>query len=303
MIPISAGSVATFKVTTADNTDAGSDPQVAFIYIMPNGDEFLINDQNAFNAMSQGQSLAFNFVYHNSDGSLLSNQATETVTITGVNDAPTAVNDSFSTNEDTASTAANPFLLGNKITGGTDFDPEHDALTIHDVSLAATPITLTGSGGLALGDVAITSLLSNNSHYVAGSVATFQVTTADNTDAGNDPQIAYIYIMPNGNEYLINDQNAFNAMSQGQSLAFNFVYHNSDGSLLSNQATETVTITGVNDAPTAVDDSFSTTRIQLQRPLTHSSLATRSPVLEPTSIQNMMPSPYTMYPWLLHPLP
>src|SRR5207244_6774953 len=47
------------------------------------------------------------------DGSLDSNVVTVSLTVTAVNDAPVAVADSYSTNEDTALTVAAPRVLGN----------------------------------------------------------------------------------------------------------------------------------------------------------------------------------------------
>src|SRR5262249_49016770 len=56
---------------------------------------------------------ADSFTYKVNDGSLDSNIATVSITITPVNDAPVAVNDAYSTNEDTPLTVAAPGVLGN----------------------------------------------------------------------------------------------------------------------------------------------------------------------------------------------
>jgi VCBS repeat-containing protein len=63
------------------------------------------------------------FTYRASDGTLESNQATVTITITATNDRPTAADDAYSTAEDTALTVATPGVLDN------DSDPDHDPLT------------------------------------------------------------------------------------------------------------------------------------------------------------------------------
>src|SRR5204863_126582 len=63
------------------------------------------------------------FTYKANDGSLDSNTATVTITINPVNDAPVAVNNSYSTNEDTALNVAVPGVLGN------DTDADGNPLT------------------------------------------------------------------------------------------------------------------------------------------------------------------------------
>src|SRR5439155_1612203 len=58
------------------------------------------------------------FSYKASDGVAQSNVATVTLTITAVNDAPVAVNDTYTTNEDTPLTVVAPGVLSN----GSDED-------------------------------------------------------------------------------------------------------------------------------------------------------------------------------------
>jgi VCBS repeat-containing protein len=63
------------------------------------------------------------FTYRAGDGTLDSNLATVTITVTAANDAPTAAADAYGTSEDTALTVAAPGVLGN------DSDPDGDALS------------------------------------------------------------------------------------------------------------------------------------------------------------------------------
>src|SRR5207253_454100 len=56
---------------------------------------------------------ADSFTYKANDGSADSNVATVSLTVTAVNDAPVAVNDSYTTAEDTSLTVATPGVLGN----------------------------------------------------------------------------------------------------------------------------------------------------------------------------------------------
>jgi VCBS repeat-containing protein len=63
------------------------------------------------------------FTYQASDGTLKSNPAKVTITITAANKAPTAADDAYGTAEDTALTVNAPGVLGN------DSDPDHDSLS------------------------------------------------------------------------------------------------------------------------------------------------------------------------------
>ena len=54
------------------------------------------------------------FTYKANDGTVDCNVATVTITVTPVNDAPVAVNDSYSTNEDTPLTVAAPGRAGQR---------------------------------------------------------------------------------------------------------------------------------------------------------------------------------------------
>jgi VCBS repeat-containing protein len=158
------------------------------------------------------------FQYQVSDGSLYSNTATVTIAVTPVNDAPVAVNDTFSTNEDTAVTITSAGLFGSDGTG-----PVNDS-DIDSGSFTAIRITqLASDGVLKLNGAAVTLN---------------QVISAADIDAGK------LVFVPDSNE-------------NGAPYA-TFQYQVSDGSLYSNVATVTINVTAVNDAPVAVNDTFST---------------------------------------------
>ncbi|BCD87276.1 hypothetical protein PSm6_36830 [Pseudomonas solani] len=159
------------------------------------------------------------FKYQVSDGSTYSNVATVTINVAAVNDAPVAVDDSFSTNEDTAVTITANGLFGADGTGpNNDSDVDSGAFDNIKVTQLAT------DGVLKLNGVAVTLN---------------QVITLADINAGK------LVFVPDGNE-------------NGSPYA-TFQYQVSDGSLYSNTATVTITVNPVNDAPVAVNDTFSTT--------------------------------------------
>lgn len=167
-------------------------------------------------------------------GTTTTTSTTTSTTTTTLSCAPIANPDHFQTFE----SASGVVLLGNKLFN--DADNCGDALFVTDVNVSATPITLTGAGGFVLADVSIVKIAA-----AVGDVATFQITTADNGDAGTDPQVAYIHIATNGTESLENNSAAFNALfDSGQSLTFNFTYSVSDGKGGTSGSTQDVTITG-----------------------------------------------------------
>src|SRR5436190_411159 len=133
------------------------------------------------------------FTYQANDGQADSGIATVSLAITGVNDAPVAVNDSYTTSEDTALNVAAPGVLAN------DSDVDGDTLS---AALVSQPthgsLTLNGNG-------------------------------------------SFSYVPPPN--YIPPDS---------------FTYKANDGQADSGIATVSITITGVNDAPVAVNDSYTT---------------------------------------------
>jgi VCBS repeat-containing protein/predicted outer membrane repeat protein len=81
------------------------------------------------------------FTFKVNDGTVDSNLATVTITITPVNDAPVAVDDAYTTDEDTDLVVSAPGVLGN------DSDPEDDPLTaVLDEAPAHGELTLNANG-------------------------------------------------------------------------------------------------------------------------------------------------------------
>src|SRR5207244_3305428 len=133
------------------------------------------------------------FTYKANDGQADSGIATVSITITGVNDAPVAVNDSYTTAEDTTLNVGAPGVLIN------DSDVDGDTLN-------AVLVSQPTHGSLTL-------------------------STEDRR--GEKPAANY-----NGSD--------------------SFTYKANDGQADSGIATVSITITGVNDAPVAVNDSYTT---------------------------------------------
>ena len=208
-----------------------------------------------------------------------------TITVNNVNEAPTATDQSLSTNEDTSL----PITLA-----GTD--PESDALTFtHDptsahggtISGAGASVTYTpalnydgsdsfgftvndGHGHTDAGTITITVNAVNDAPVaVADSYSTNEdtpLTVAAPGVLGNDSDVdgpamtAVLVSGPsNASSFTLNSDGSFSYTPAGNyNGSDSFSYKANDGSLDSNTVTVSLTINAVNDPPTAIDQTLST---------------------------------------------
>ena len=172
--------------------------------VIVNADGSFSYDPNGqFEALAVGETALDTFSYTVTDSNGGSDTATVTLTITGVNDAPTATADAYGTDEDTVlNVAAGTGLVSN------DTDPDaSDVLTVQSVDTTGT-----------LGTVTMNA----------------------------DGSFSYD---PNGQ---------FESLAVGETALDTFSYTVTDSNGGTDTATVTLTITGVNDAPTAVADGYGT---------------------------------------------
>jgi VCBS repeat-containing protein len=229
------------------------------------------------------------FTYRASDGTLTSSLTTVTITVNAVNDAPTAADDTYNTAEDTALTVATPGVLGN------DSDPDDSQLS---AVLGSGPshgtLTLNGNGSFTYspddnfnGSDSFTYRASDGT--LTSSLTTVTITvnavsdapTADDdtysTDEdtaltvaapgvlGNDkdpdgnPLSAVLVSGPSHGTLTLNANGSFiYTPAADYDGSDSFTYRASDGSLTSDPAKVTLTVTARNDTPTAANDAYST---------------------------------------------
>ncbi len=275
-----------------NDTDPNGDPLTALVatsvahgtlQLDPNGG-FRYDPAPAFTGTDQ-------FTYQASDGSAMSAPVTVTLTVAGTNDAPSAVNDGYSTTESTQLTvAAADGVLKN------DTDGDGDALTAVLTSTAASgTLALAANGsfiytptaGFSGNDsfkyrasdgtaqsneatVAITVTAANHAPAaVADSYSTDEDTPlavaaangvlANDTDADSNPLTAVLVTnVAHGTLALA----ANGSFTYTPTASFNgtdsFTYRASDGSAQSGAATVTITVRAGNDPPVAAPDSYST---------------------------------------------
>ena len=265
-------------------------------------------DPTQLNGLDDGESVVITVTYDVSDGTATT-QNTATVTVTGVNDAPTAADNAVTINEDTAHTfAASEFnfadvdgdsldhvtiatlpATGTLTLSGSAVEEGDDIAANQIENLVYTPVangngdpytsfTFTVNDGTADSASSYTMTVDvtpvNDAPVVSAITATKTendssfVTdlTAGQTDPEDDdlsvasPVITAVdgngdsYTLPantasvSGNNLTV-DPTQLNGLDDGESVVITVTYDVSDGTATT-QNTATVTVTGVNDAPT-----------------------------------------------------
>ena len=218
------------------------------------------------------------FTYTISDGNGGTATATVTVTVTGVNQPPTAVDDTATIPENSAATID---VLAN------DSDPDGDPLTIIGVGGAAhgtvttngatvfyTPaagfygtdtFTYTisdGNGGTATATVTVNVLRINNPPTAVDDNFTTAEDTplggnvlANDSDPDGDPLSAILVTGPAHGTLVLNADGTFTyTPSANYNGADSFTYRAFDGQTTSGVATVTITVTPVDDPPVITSD-------------------------------------------------
>jgi VCBS repeat-containing protein len=278
----------------ANDSDPDNDPLTVTStpIIAPANGSLTLNADGSYTYSHDGsETTSDSFVYEISDGNGGTDTATVNLTITAVNDPPAAVDDSYSTDEDTPLNVAAPGVLSN------DSDPENDPLTavlISDVTNGSLTLNADGSfdytpnidfngidtftylanDGTDDSNVATVTITVNavNDPPVAsddsGAVTqggTLNVAApgllANDSDPENDPLAVTttpVTAPANGN-LTLNPDGSFSYTHDGSATTSDsFVYEVCDTGLLCDTATVNLTITAGNAPPTAVNDSYVT---------------------------------------------
>ena len=163
------------------------------------------------------------FTYTVSDGTA-STTTTLTITVSSNNNAPSAVNDTDSVNEDATVSQTS----GSGLLVADDTDADSDTLTV-------SHIAVTGGSNSTVAD---SSTSASNGTSVTGTYGTLTV--------GEDGSYTYTA-----------DQSAADALDAGDTAPDSFTYTISDGKGGTDTATLIITVTGTNDTPAATNDTGS----------------------------------------------
>lgn len=273
-----------------NDSDIDGDTLTAMLVSNPASGSLVFNANGSFTfTPSLNFTGQVTFTYRVSDTQLTSSSATVTITVTPVNDAPVAVNDSYSTSEDTTLTIPVAGVLAN------DSDVDGDALSAVLVTGVAhgtlnlnsngaftyTPsLNYTGvdtftyrasdgslNSGMATVTINVTPL--NDAPVVLNDAYTINEDTvlsvalpgilANDSDVDGDALTAALVASVTRGTLVFNLNGSFNYIPNTNYHGIDtFTYRATDGVLTSAVATVTITINPTNDAPAAIDDAYTT---------------------------------------------
>jgi VCBS repeat-containing protein len=286
--PVAEGGTLNGTSVLANDTDVDSPTLTAVLVSGPaNASSFTLNPDGTFTYVHNGgETTSDSFTYKANDGSLDSNVATVSISITPVNDAPVAV-------ADNGGTVAEGGTLNGSSVLANDTDSDNVSLTAvlvsgpaHASSFTLNPdgtFTYVHDGSETTSDsftykandgaldsntvtVSITitpvndapvAVADNGGTVAEGGTLNGTSVLANDTDAENDSLTAVLVSGPaNASSFTLNPDGTFTYVHNGgETTSDSFTYKANDGSLDSNTVTVSITITAVNDAPVAVADS------------------------------------------------
>ena len=274
---------------TANDTDADNDDLTASIVTNPQKGTAAVKTGDAGvieytpNANANGSD---SFTYKVNDGTVDSTAATVSITINAVNDAPVAVDDTKTINEDSGKTEVNVIANDTDVEGDTlsvtaittapskgtaaiksgsstviEYTPKADAFGKDSLVYTVSDGSATGSGTLkititGINDKPVAVADSKTINEDSGKVEID--VTANDTDADNDTLTASIATNPQKGTAAVKTGDAGvieytpNANANGSD---SFTYKVNDGTVDSDTVTVSITINAVNDAPVGVADS------------------------------------------------
>ncbi len=224
------------------------------------------------------------FTYTITDGNGESHTAQVNITVNAVNDAPTAVNNSYSTNEDTVLKTGNVLNNDSDLDGDTltvsEFEqPDHGSVVYNgDGTFSYTPdanyngsdsFTYTisdGNGGIATAKINLTVKSIND----APTIGSDELTLNEDSSITTGNLLANDYDVDGDSIYIdgVSDPAHGSVIYHGDGTftytpdpdyngSDSFTYTVKDGKGGESTATVTINVIGVNDAPEAADNSYS----------------------------------------------
>ncbi len=268
----------------ANDTDVDGDTLVVSTVTTPTHGTVMVNPDNTVTyTPAPNYHGSDTFAYTVSDGHGGHDTAVVTITVTPVNDAPVANDDSVSTAEDTAVTvdvlANDTDVDGDALLVSSVTQPAHGLVTINaDNSVTYAPDAGfagedsfsysidDGQGGTDTAVVTVSVTAENDNPVANDDSVTITEDTAvtidvlaNDTDADGDVLVVTGVTQPTNGVVVINPDDSLTYTPTAHFYGIDsFSYTISDGHGGSDTAVVTITVTPVNDAPVAVNDSATT---------------------------------------------
>ncbi|MEL7626572.1 MAG: Ig-like domain-containing protein [Anaerolineaceae bacterium] len=287
-IPVAANQT----VTTAEDTEMDITLDVADLY--PGTLEWTVGTPTNGTLSGSAPNMTYtpdanwfgtdSFTFSVSDGTLVSNTATVTITVSSTNDAPVAASQTVTTAEDTALditlTAAD--VEGDPLTFAIDTQPANGSVVLVGNVATYTPnpnyngtdsFTFRANDGTADSNIATVTItvtpvndapVAVDDSYTTAFETALTVTApgvlTNDTDADGDSLTSSIVRAPSNGTVTLNADGSFTYTPiTGFSGVDTFTYKVSDGTFDSNVATVSITVLPwANTAPVAVDDTYET---------------------------------------------
>ncbi|NUQ65944.1 MAG: tandem-95 repeat protein, partial [Pirellulales bacterium] len=273
----------------ANDSDLDGDMLSATVVEGPSHGGLVLNPDGTFQYTPEtGFNGSDTFTYMANDGSADSAAATVTISIAAVNDAPVAVDDTYSISAGETLSVSEGGLLANDSDGEGDpltaavvDQPTNGTLVVNaDGSFEYTPaegfvgddsFTYVANDGQADSNVATVTIsvarlntapTAVDDAYSMTAGETLSVAEggllANDTDGEGDPLVVAVVAEPSNGTLVLNADGSFEyTPAEGFIGDDVFTYVASDGQAESNVATVTISVVAANEAPTAEDDSYS----------------------------------------------
>ena len=279
-----ANTIIDLRANDSDAETASNALTVTNISAASNGSIVNNNDGTVTYSHNGSESLSDSFTYTINDGSVDSAPATVSITVTAVNDAPIANNDTGAVNEgastiinlrandsdaETAtnaltvtniSAASNGSIVNNNdgtVTyshNGSETLSDSFTYTINDGSVDSAPATVSITV-TAVNDVPVANNDTGSVNEGASSIINLRANDSDAETASNALTVTNISAASNGSIVNNNDGTVTYSHNGSETLSDSFTYTINDGSVDSAPATVSITVTAVNDAPIANNDT------------------------------------------------
>ena len=271
-----------------NDTNTQSDSFFAIIKTDVGFGTLILNSNGTFTYQpNQNFDLTDSFTYVANNGTHNSDEATVTLFVNPINDAPIALDDSYTTSEDSALVIITPGVIDN------DSDVDEDSLlAVLDINTNDGTLVLNSNGNFTytpnanfVGSDSFTYHVNDGTLDSNIATVAITITSENDTPVAQDDQSETQQNVPISIDVLENDSDVENDLlnilltvdpSQTKGTAelenskvlftpltdfvgeTSFSYRISDGDKTSNLANVTVTVNPINDIPVAVDDSVST---------------------------------------------